>query len=115
MIGGVVARHTIGVLRAPVVEDPRRGSRVPDWSAAVETPSPGWAVDAGGAGEDAVNREGVSIAYTLRGPFGADVLPTDRVRLLGEVFEVVGGVVRQPGPSPMVSHCIVQLARWEEG
>lgn len=112
MIGGHVARHTIAVVRAPLVDD-GRGNKRRDWSAAAEHESPGWAVDVGAAGEDVVNRDGASIAYTLRGPLDADIAATDRVRLLGGLYNVEGAVGRQPGVSARTSHSIVQLIAWE--
>ena len=112
MIVGAVARHTITVLRAALVDD-GHGNRDDDWTAAAEVESPGWAVDAGSPSEDRVNRDGASAAYTLRGPFAADVRHTDRVRLFGDTYLIDGGVLRQPGPSPITSHTIIRLIRWE--
>lgn len=111
MIGGQVARHSIVVVRAPLVEDVRGAYR--DWSKAVESPSGGWAIDTGAAGEDTTNRDGSSTEYTLRGPFAADIEATDRVRLFGDLYEVSGGVLRQPGATPVTSHTIISLTRWE--
>lgn len=112
MIGGLVARHTITVQRAPLVDD-GRGNMTADWSAAAATLSPGWAIDAGDTTEDIANRDGASASYTLRGPWGSDVRGSDRVLLFGDVFEVVGEVLRQPGPTDATSHLIVRLTRWE--
>lgn len=112
MIGGLVARHTITVQRAPIVDD-GRGNETADWSVATETASSGWAIDAGDTAEDLANRDGTSASYTLRGPWSSDVRGSDRVALFGEVFEVVGEVVRQPGPTEATSHLIVRLTRWE--
>lgn len=112
MIGGRVARHEIVVVRAPLVDD-GRGNKARDWSLATETPSPGWAVDFGASGEDSVNRDGASIEYTIRGPFDADLLHTDRVRLLGGLYTVEGAVGRQPGVSAATSHSVARLVRWE--
>lgn len=112
MIGGAVARHSIDVLRAPLIDD-GRGNRSPDWSNQTETASPGWAIDTAATAEDETHRTGDSISYTLRGPFAADVIATDRVRLFGETFQITGGVLRQPGPSALTSHTIIQLTRWE--
>ncbi|UGS26326.1 hypothetical protein K8F61_17120 [Microbacterium resistens] len=112
MISGVVARHSITIVRAPLVED-GRGNEARDWEHAAESASAGWAIDVGASGEDTVNRDGSSVAYTLRGPFAADVQATDRVRLFGDLYDVDGGVLRQPGPSPVTSHTIIRLIRWE--
>lgn len=111
MISGVVARHTLTVRRAPLVDD-GRGNMTRDWSASADHASAGWAVDAGDTTEDTVNRDGASVAYTCRGPWGADIAAGDRVVLFGELFEITGGVLQQPGPSPVTSHVIVKLTNW---
>ncbi len=112
MIGGVIARHPITVVRAPLVDD-GRGNQARDWDHATETTIPGWSVDAGSTVEDEVNRDASAVEYTIRGPLTADVAATDRVRLLGSLYLVTGGVLRQPGPSPLTSHMILRLTRWE--
>lgn len=112
MIGGLVARHSIDVLRAPLVDD-GRGNMTRDWPNVKEHTVRGWAVDAGATLEDEANRDGAAAEYKLYGPFAADVEPTDRVRLFGSLFTIIGGVSRQPGPSPLTSHTILRLIRWE--
>ncbi|WP_425836958.1 hypothetical protein [Microbacterium sp. PA5] len=112
MITGAVARHSIVVVRAPLVDD-GRGNETRDWVNATETTLHGWAVDAGSTIEDETNRDGSAVEYTIRGPYTADVVATDRVRLLGGLFQVTGGVMRQPGPSPLTSHTALRLTRWE--
>lgn len=112
MIGGRVARHTIVRVRAPLVDD-GRGNQARDWDRAVETSLPGWAVDVGATVEDVVNRDGASTEYTIRGPYAADLATSDRVRLLGGLYEVDGAVLRQPGPSAATSHTVVRLTSWE--
>ena len=111
MIGGPVARHTLTVRRAPLVEDDR-GNQERDWANAEETPIPGWALDAGNTSQDLQNRDGSSVEYTARGPFNADVQGSDRVLYAGDVYEITGGVRRQPGPSALTSHSILLLTRW---
>jgi hypothetical protein len=111
MIGGLTARHAIEVQRAPLVND-GRGNETYDWGNATSHTSAGWAIDVGETTEDTQNRDGVSIAYTCRGPWDADIRASDRVRLFGETFEVTGGVLRQPGPSRTTSHVIVRLTNW---
>lgn len=112
MIGGAIARHTIVVLRAPLIDE-GHGNEDFDWASASETESPGWAIDAGETAEDTAHRDGAAVEYTLRGPFAAGVLATDRVRLFGETYLIDGGIRRQPGPSAMTSHTIIRLTRWE--
>lgn len=112
MIGGRVARHTLTRVRAPLVDD-GRGNQTRDWAHATETDLHGWAIDTGAAGEDTTNRDADSVEYVVRGPYAADIEATDRVRLFGALYEVEGGVLRQPGPSSRTSHTIVRLTRWE--
>lgn len=108
----LVRRHTIDVLRAPLVDD-GRGNEDRDWSKAVEHESKGWSIDVGNTAEDTTNRDGDSIEYTLRGPIDADLLASDRVRLMGGLFLVSGAVGRQPGASALTSHSVVKLKSWE--
>lgn len=110
MIGGLVAQHTIGIVRAPIVDD-GRGNETPDWSAAVTTPSAGWAIDAGNTAEDLNGRDSDTAEWTIRGPYAADVRPTDHVELLGVTCTIVGAVMRQPGPTSLTSHTILRLKR----
>lgn len=112
MIGGRVARHTLTIRRAPLVDD-GRGNEVHDWEDSSDTESPGWAVDAGDTTEDLDNRDGSSVSYTCRGPIDADIVGSDRVVLFGDVFEVTGNILKQPGPTARTSHAIVRLTRWE--
>lgn len=108
-----VFRHTVDVIRG-VREKDRYNNDVTRWANAPETPDRGWAVDVGDTSSDRDGREGVVVTYTLRkrGP-KAEILPTDRIRLFGEVFTIQGDVVYQPGPSRMTSHTILRLKRSE--
>lgn len=108
VIGSLVARHTIGIVRAPLVDD-GRGNEKADWLNAVTTPSEGWAIDAGNTAEDLDGRDSDTAEWTIRGPFDADVRPTDRIDLLGVRCSIVGAVMRQPGPSDLTSHTILRL------
>lgn len=113
MIGGRVANHTL-TRRRPTMVDDGRGGEVAEWpDPPDDTPIPGWALDVGNTLEDVQNRDGDLIQYTARGPFGADVERHDHMIVLGEEFEIDGGVRRQPGPSPRTSHTILLLKRWE--
>lgn len=114
MIGGLTARHTLTRLRGVAVDDGQGGTET-EWDDPDTLPIPGCAVDAGNTVEDLQHREGSSVEYTVRGPLNADVKPGDRMLLPWETdpFEVDGGVLRQPGPSDLTSHCIVRLKRWE--
>lgn len=112
MISGLVARHTLTRERPVRVADGRGGEKL-DFTAATPVPLAGWALDAGNTVADAENRDGASIEWTARGPFAADVERHDRIVLFGEQYQIVGGVRRQPGPSPLTSHTILLLKRWE--
>ena len=98
--------------RAPLVDD-GQGGEERDWSAAVSEDIGGWGVSAGGTDEDESRREGSRVDYVIRGPFDADVHPSDRIVLFGEEFEIDGGVLRQPSPTGLAAHSIVRLRRWE--
>jgi hypothetical protein len=98
--------------RAPLVDDGQGGFER-DWSAAVSEPLGGWGVSAGGTEEDEERRDGSRVEYTVRGAFDADVLPSDRVVLFGDEFEIDGGVLRQPSPNGLADHTILRLKRWE--
>ncbi|QPE04129.1 hypothetical protein IT882_13105 [Microbacterium schleiferi] len=100
------------IVRAPRVDD-GRGNEAWDWANAVERESEGWAVDVGAGSKDTQNRDGDSIAYTIRGPLDADLRATDRVRLYGVLHEVTGGVGRQMGATARTSHTVAALAAWE--
>jgi hypothetical protein len=108
-----VFRHTMTRLRAPAVEN-RHGNSVRDWDdAGVEpgTDLAGWAIDAGDTAGDEAGRSGTIVNYTARRRGDTDVLSSDRLRWRGEVFEVEGDVLFQPGPSVRTSHVIVRLKR----
>ncbi|MGK9222066.1 MULTISPECIES: hypothetical protein [unclassified Microbacterium] len=112
MIGGLVARHTI-TRKRPVMVSDGRGGQEPDYTTTTDVDLPGWAVDAGNTVQDLTNRDGDSIEWTLRGPFTADIDRRDLVTLFGQDYQIEGAVRRQPGPSALTSHTIVQLIRWE--
>ena len=112
MIGGPVARHTVTVIRAQSTPD-RRGDAERDWEHAARTGIPGWAVDAGDTADLTDGRTGSSASWTIRGPFNADVVPSDRIELLGVECDIDGEILRQPGPSALTSHTIIRLTRVE--
>ena len=107
-----VFRHTIDVIRAPAAED-RRGNTTRDWGTATETPIPRWAIDTEESGDLGDGRTGSTSRWVIRGPYEADIVASDRVRLLGILCEIDGDVLRQPGPSRRTSHTIVRLTRVE--
>jgi hypothetical protein len=112
MIGGLIARHPLTVIRAEATED-RRGDVQRDWATATRTTSDGWAVDAGDTTDLDDGRTGSDVAWTVRGSYAADVVSSDRVELFGQEYDIDGEVLRQPGPSALTSHTIVRLIRIE--
>lgn len=112
MIGGIVARHTIGRERPAMVDD-GRGSVEADFTDATLVELPGWALDAGATSADLQNRDAAAVRWTARGPFAADIERHDRITVFGETFKIDGAVVRQPGPTPRTSHTILVLVNWE--
>ena len=98
-------------VRAPLVDD-GHGNTDYDWANAVTSSVGGWGVSAGGTVEDLNRRDGVQIAYTIRGAYDADVEASDRLILFGVEYEIDGGVMRQPSPTGLTSHTIIKLKRW---
>lgn len=109
-----VFRHTINVVRAEPTED-RRGNITRDWASATETPSERWAIDTDSEGTHDLGdgRGGSASRWILRGPYEADIVASDRIRMLGILCEIDGEVLRQPGPSRRTSHTIIRLTRVE--
>lgn len=112
MVGPMLQRHTITRLRPAYVDDGRGGLKA-DWSVNQPVALPGWQIDAGNTSADTANRDGSLVVYTVRGPFEADVKGDDRITMMGEDFEIDGGVLRQPGVTPRTAHTILRLTRWE--
>lgn len=107
-----VFRHTITVVRAEATED-RRGNVTRDWDTATEAPSTRWAIDTEESADLGDGRGGSTSRWIIRGPYEADIVASDRIRLLGILCEIDGEVLRQPGPSRRTSHTIVRLTRVE--
>ncbi|MEV1331127.1 hypothetical protein AB0J20_16295 [Micromonospora costi] len=103
--GWLVRGETAVRVRAPLAGD-GYGNQARDWNAAVRTELPGWGF-APRRGEEAPadGSQGVIVGLTGYGPPQVDVLPTDRLEVRGQVFDVVGevGVWRSP------------LTGWEPG
>lgn len=106
-----VFREKITRIRPGSVDD-GHGNQEADWGSSSELTIAGWAIDAGDTTADRVNREGSSVAYTIRGPVDADVRAGDRVRWSGDVYLIDGDVLRQPGPTARTSHSIIRLVKW---
>ena len=106
-------RDTITRLRAPVVLD--HGSPVADWDNATETVLTGWLLQPGASVEDLANREAVRVEWTVYGPYDADVIASDRIRLPSGDYAVVGEPERWKSPSGRLDGVKVLLQRWSEG
>jgi hypothetical protein len=84
--------ETAVIVRAPLVDGPY-GNQGRDWDAASRTDSPGWGfAPRGGDEQQDPGVPAVIVGLTGYGPPSADVLPTDRMEIRGEVYEVVGEV-----------------------
>jgi hypothetical protein len=81
-------------LRAPLVSDPYSATPTRrDWTAAVPAAIPGMAVDPGTSVETStVNRDQITTSPTLMwwGDNPPDIAASDRVRIAGVTWEVVG-------------------------
>ena len=84
-------RHVIVRERAPLVDD-GYGNSVRDWAAASLLTIPNCSVQPAVGTEVTVNRDTVVSRWQLFAPEGTDLLPSDRVRHLGVVYEVDGDV-----------------------
>lgn len=89
--------ETAVILRAPLVDGPY-GNQQRDWDNATPTDSPGWGFAPRSQEGTTSDSPSVVVGLTGYGPSGADVLPTDRVEVRGQVYEVEGevGVWRSP-------------------
>lgn len=97
--------ETATIIRAPLADD-GYGNKARDWSNSTRIESPGWGFAPRPGDETATaGSQGVIVGLTGYGPPGADVLPTDRVEVRGEVYEVVGEVGEWRSP----------LTGWEPG
>lgn len=92
------AGETAVVVRAPLL-DGRYGNETRDWANATRTDSPGWGFAPRASDESTTSDSpAVIVGLTGYGPPGVDVLPTDRLEVRGQVYEVEGevGVWRSP-------------------
>lgn len=112
MIPAALAKQTITIVR-PSFADDGHGNAEPDWSDTTEVDSPGWSVQPSSTNERLDHRDAVYAVLRAFGPPGADVRPTDRVRLSDGVYEVVGTPLRWSSPTGAVDHTELQLERWE--
>ncbi|MEU1761675.1 hypothetical protein [Micromonospora sp. NPDC005652] len=94
----MAAGETVVILRAPLTDGPY-GNQERDWTQAQSTISRGWAfAPRGGDEQQAPGIPAVIVGLTGYGPPDADITPTDRMEVRGQVYEVVGevGLWRSP-------------------
>lgn len=97
--GGFPLGETAVIVRAQLADD-GYGNNVRDWSTATRTDSPGWGFAPRPGDENTTDRsQGVIVGLTgYNTSPDVDLLPTDRMEVRGQVYEVVGevGVWRSP-------------------
>lgn len=104
-------RETVTVLRAPLVD--QRGTKVRDWSQAVEHYVTGCSVQfASTMTNRGEPREAVSDTATLFAPPGADIKAGDRLSTSMGEFAVEGHPMPRVSPTGAVSHVECSLAWW---
>ena len=92
------AGETVTRLRAPLVAD-RYGNLVPDWDNPDRLDIPDCGVAPRTSDEETEQgRQGVIVGITVYAPPGTDILPSDRMEVRGEVWEVVGEVADWRSP-----------------
>lgn len=106
------ATEAIVRLRAAQVMD--HGSLVDDWDAASEEVLLGWSLQPGASAEDLQNREATRVDWTAYGPYEADVLASDRIRLASGDYAVIGEPEHWKSPTGRVSSTKLLLQRWSD-
>jgi len=106
------ATETLTRLRAPLVLD--HGSMVQDWEAAEGAELTGWTLQPGAPVEDLQNREAIRVDWTAYGPYNADVVATDRIRLPSGDYSVIGEPERWKSPTGRISSTKLLLQRWSD-
>lgn len=92
------AGETVTRLRAPLVTD-RYGNLVRDWDSATRLDIPGCGVAPRTSDEETEQgRQGVIVGIAVYAPPGTDIVPSDRMEVRGEVYEVVGEVADWRSP-----------------
>lgn len=106
------ATKTITRLRYPSTTD--QGVTVPDYTATPAEASVGgcW-YEPVTSSEDMDGRDAVGTGYTVAAPAGVDVLSTDRLRIEGDVYEIVGAPLSIPSPTGALASTKIVTRRWE--
>jgi hypothetical protein len=107
------ARDTVTRLR-PVLINDGHGNTVPDWSQPPdELAIPGCSVQPAATSEVLTSRDTIQDQWSVFTPRDADVLPTDRLRWIGQDYEVIGQPARWDSPTGALSHQQFLIQRWE--
>lgn len=106
------ATETLTRLRPVTVMD--HGSPVQDWSVPDVAALPGWSLQPGASTEDTLHREAVRVDWTAYGPYGADILATDKIRLPSGDYSVIGEPERWKSPTGRISSTKILLQLWTE-
>lgn len=109
------AHQSIIRVRAALLPRDARGNQVRDWANAPEFPIEGCVVFPGATAELTAGRDSALIQFTVIAPAGADVLPTDRIKLPGSdrTYDIDGEPGRWPSPTGGVSSTVLLLKKWE--
>lgn len=106
-----IGRKTITVQRAPLVTNDY-GDQVRDWSNPVETVVKGCDVQPGTTQEYLINRDQVTVAWTVYAPPGTDVTEYDRVVFNGTAYEVDGHPAQWDSYSGRQDYVEIILKDW---
>lgn len=105
-------RQTVYRLRADVVQNDH-GNDVRDWNNPARKAIRGCAVEPGAPQEYLLGRDANRIAWFVMAPYGADILPADRVEYQGVAYEVSGPPAPWKSDSGRLDYLAVVLQRWE--
>lgn len=105
------ARKSVTVARAPYVDS--RGTRVRDWSQAVEHTVGGCVLQpVQGATAWTDPTQAVTVRAVLYMPPDADVRPDDRITADGHVYAISGAPMAWQSPTGAIDHIEASLVDW---
>lgn len=107
------ANEALTRLRAPTVID--HGSPVRDWDNAAGAVLEGWTLQPGASDEDTYRGEVVRADWTAHGPYDADVIATDKIRLPSGDYSIIGEPERWKSPTGRISSTKLLLQKWAVG
>lgn len=107
--------ESVDVLTAGTVTDPYSDEPVADWSTPTEVAVTGVAVEPRPSQEPVQDaRNAVTSGFTLYMPAGAEIGPQSRVRVRGEVYDVLGEPAEWVNPfTGWAPGIVVQVGRTE--